>query len=125
MAKPGDKVPEAETWRNLTLYVQRGYVCREGQEPPRNRPTGSEVRVAIAKPAAKPEPAPEPTPEPEPEPETQPGPEPQPEPEPENPLTEKALKAKSKAELQELAESMGLNPDQNKGDLVKAILGAA
>jgi hypothetical protein len=123
--KPGESVPEAAGWKNLKAYLERKWICREDEEPS-NRHYTARVRPDVAVKVKPPTPMPPAQPEPEPEPQPEPEPEVEPEPEPEAaPMTNKSLGRMSKSDLQELADSMGINPDQTKADLVAAILANA
>ena len=127
IVQPGEAVPEAESWPNRKAYIERNWLCREGEEPT-NRHYSDSVRVATKAPVkaakapeAKPE-APAKAPE---EPAAEAAPEAAPEAPEEAPLTEEALAKLSKNKVQELADSMGINPDQSKTKLIAGILAAA
>ena len=99
LVKPGDKIPEALAWRNAKAYVNRDWVrWDDGTAPPVHAKPSPPASVTIEKPS--------PPPAPEPEPETS------------SDYTETELNRMSKKELQELAESLDLDTDQNKADLV-------
>ena len=119
MTKPGEPVPEAVEWRNPKAYIERRWICLEedyGKSHRRHFSAKKAVAVKVEKPApaaAPPPPEPEPEPEPEAEEETEDDGE---------KYSEKELNAKSKKELQEIAELLDIDPSQNKADLVDCIL---
>lgn len=123
IVKPGDLVPEAATWPNVKSYLARNFICRADEEPDKKHYT-SRVRPASPVKAEKKDVAPVEPSEDEP---TEPVVEPTVE-EPateEAPLTKSALKAMSPNDLQDLAETMGLDPGLSKGKLIESILASA
>ncbi len=112
ICQPGDPIPEAETWRNLKAYIEREWVCRVDEEPDKRHYTAKVTKPAKAalklvvestEPAGDGEGDGEPTGD-------------------GDVWTEKELNAMTKADLKELAEEYEVDPDQNKAELVAAIL---
>ena len=124
MVKPGDPVPEAQTWKNPLVYVRRRWITdadgnvydgrhyKSGQMVSivKRSSTEAPVKAAIKAPAPAPAPAPSPTK--------------QKELKLEKAYTKGELEKMKKEEVLEVAESMGLGTDGTKADLMEAILGA-
>jgi len=119
MTKPGDSIPEAGGWKNLKVFIERRWICREGEEVNKKH-----YSAKIAPPAAKPKITTEPMAK-LPRAKTADLPEP-PKPalfkESARKHTEESLGKMSKKELKELAISLGINPQQSKADLVISVL---
>lgn len=121
IVKPGDEIPEALSWRNAKSYVDRDWMhWDDGSAPPVRVPQ----RVRHAPPASveieKPSPASAPASAPAHEDATDDATDDAPD--DGDQYSEKELNAMLKAELQEIAEVMEIDPDQNKAELVAHIL---
>jgi len=137
ITKPGEPIPEAADWKGIQNYISRGWITREGMETPnpRHRVTVSKVKATMSsaveamKAASKPLTASPSAPQPEELPEVEA------EPEVETSATDdattdngehsfKSLDKLKKAALQDMAMELGIEPEQNKADIIAAILEA-
>jgi hypothetical protein len=126
VVKPGDPVPEAKGWKNLAAYIRRRWITDANGVEYTGRHFVSGQRAVSVNVGGTPAPAPKavrsPAPEPEPVAEVEPE---VTEDESEDLLhTESDLEKMRKGEVVEVAESMGLDTDGTKSELIAAILEA-
>ena len=97
IVKSGDPVPEAADWLNVQAYINREWIRREG-----NRPPDVSVTAKTAAPTAPAEDSDKEA----------------------SGYSKTELIKMSKGDLQILADTSGIDPDQTKAELTEAILSA-
>jgi hypothetical protein len=117
VVKPGDDIPEAADWKSLKAYIARKWICRDDDKELLGKVFPSKARASVAvsvdpivrkpqvevpvKRVAIPDP---------------------PKPATFKKHTEKSLSFLSKKELQSIAKSLDIDPQQSKADLVASVL---